>query len=566
MKKLTFKTLFLLSKKAQRARKIEFDPEVNVITGDNDTGKSSLLKSLYHTFGASPINTPTNWDETSEISAVEFELDKSTYILLRHKTMFALFDKKKTLLGKYEGIGRESGIGAVLADMFGFSIQMQDKSGKSRLLPPAYFFLPFCIDQDSGWHKLWESYAGLQQFSDYKTMMINYHIGILPKRYFDIKQRIDEISKDVEPIKLERNAVIEAQKRFKTNDAIFDMDLNAFKQETQSLVLACQKLREKEEKYKSDLSELEKQSFMLKRQAEIAETARVELEKDHKYVLAQTSKGHIECPTCGTEFQNAITKRFKLVEDVEMCHRLVLDLCGQQKAVEGKISLLNEGCNQNQKELSELQSLLEAKNGEMTLKDIIGSESKKEVRRLLREDIERFGKIIEKLQMELDELKAERLNIQDKSRIQKINNSYSQKLRDFLTALDVSTVSQTQCEKPTSKLNTAGSDLPRALLAQYYSILHVMAEFSPDYLPCPLIVDSPLQQDPDYKNIKKIMQFVLEKRPKNCQLILGTVETHGLKYPGKTIELATKHRVLNDQDFKVVNPLLTELLDKTLME
>ena len=199
------------------------------------------------------------------------------------------------------------------------------------------------------------------------------------------------------------------------------------------------------------------------------------------------------------------------------------------------------------------------------LKDIIGSESKKEVRRLLRADVERIESIIGKLQLELDGLKAERLQIQEKSRIQRINNSYSQKLRDFLTALDVSTVSQTQCEKPTSKLNTAGSDLPRALLAQYYSILHVMAEFSPDYLPCPLIVDSPLQQDPDYKNIKKIMQFVLEKRPKNCQLILGTVETHGLKYPGKTIELATKHRVLNDQDFKIVNPLLTELLDKTLM-
>lgn len=565
MKKLTFKKLYLLSKKAKRAKVLEFDPSVNVITGDNDTGKSSVLKAIYHTFGASPIHKPTNWSETAEITAVEFSLDNSIYTLLRHANAFALFDENKKLVSKYEGVGRENGIGTLLSKLLGFDIQMYDKNDNLRVLTPAYYFLPFYIDQDSGWSKIWESFEGLQQFSDYKTSMINYHTGIHPKRYFEIKRRIDQINQELTPLDVERNAVLEAEKRFKTHDGGFDIDLEEFKKEAQSLVVACNTLREKEDKYKDNLSTLEKQRFMLMRQAEIAENARGELEKDHAYVLEQSSKGHVECPTCGTEFENAISKRFRLVEDIELCHSLVLDLTAQEKQITEKIADLTRECSQNQQELKELQSLLEVKKGAISLKDIIGSESKKGVRRLLQEDIERTTRKIEKLNLELAGLKKEKVKIQDKKRIQEICAAYSEKMREYLHALDVLTVPPAQYEKPTSQIKNAGSDLPRAMLARYYGLLHIMEQFSPDYVACPIIVDSPLQQDPDDKNIEKILQFSVDKKPTNPQLILGTVDTHGLKYSGKTIQLTNKHRVLSDEDFKTVNPLLTELLDKTLM-
>jgi recombinational DNA repair ATPase RecF len=52
MKRLVFRELKLISYKEERARRVAFHPRRTAIIGDNDTGKSSILKSLYRTLGA----------------------------------------------------------------------------------------------------------------------------------------------------------------------------------------------------------------------------------------------------------------------------------------------------------------------------------------------------------------------------------------------------------------------------------------------------------------------------------------------------------------------------------
>ena len=61
MKNLRFQSLLLLSSKEKAARKISFDPKATLILGENDTGKSSLIKSIYATFGADPAAIHHNW-------------------------------------------------------------------------------------------------------------------------------------------------------------------------------------------------------------------------------------------------------------------------------------------------------------------------------------------------------------------------------------------------------------------------------------------------------------------------------------------------------------------------
>ena len=52
----------------------------------------------------------------------------------------------------------------------------------------------------------------------------------------------------------------------------------------------------------------------------------------------------------------------------------------------------------------------------------------------------------------------------------------------------------------------------RGLLAYYYSILHLMKEHSTAAF-CPIIIDSPNQQDQDFVNLKKMLGFIRDKRP-----------------------------------------------------
>lgn len=52
MKRLVFKEVSILSKVEKAAKTQVFGPSINIMTGENDVGKSTLIKSLYHTLGA----------------------------------------------------------------------------------------------------------------------------------------------------------------------------------------------------------------------------------------------------------------------------------------------------------------------------------------------------------------------------------------------------------------------------------------------------------------------------------------------------------------------------------
>jgi hypothetical protein len=58
---------------------------------------------------------------------------------------------------------------------------------------------------------------------------------------------------------------------------------------------------------------------------------------------------------------------------------------------------------------------------------------------------------------------------------------------------------------------------------------------------CPIVVDTPVQQDQDATNAARMISFCLSEIPEGSQLILGTVSLHGVKYNGHVIETDTKN-------------------------
>lgn len=71
MKKLVFKEVSILSKIEKAARTETFDPALNLLTGENDVGKSTLIKSLYHTLGTDvPGLQNARWKKAKPIYCV----------------------------------------------------------------------------------------------------------------------------------------------------------------------------------------------------------------------------------------------------------------------------------------------------------------------------------------------------------------------------------------------------------------------------------------------------------------------------------------------------------------
>ncbi|EOJ0915716.1 AAA family ATPase [Klebsiella pneumoniae] len=69
MKSIYFKSAHILSLRDKKGFSFKFSPDINIITGENDTGKSSFIKSLYHTLGAD-VRLDKKWKEDNFVSKV----------------------------------------------------------------------------------------------------------------------------------------------------------------------------------------------------------------------------------------------------------------------------------------------------------------------------------------------------------------------------------------------------------------------------------------------------------------------------------------------------------------
>jgi predicted ATPase len=83
MKSFIFKEMLLASFLEKKARRIRFDPKMTIIRGGNETGKSSLIKSIFRTFGAEPAKVHSKWIDADVRSVIRFEVDGTLFALLQ---------------------------------------------------------------------------------------------------------------------------------------------------------------------------------------------------------------------------------------------------------------------------------------------------------------------------------------------------------------------------------------------------------------------------------------------------------------------------------------------------
>ncbi len=153
----------------------------------------------------------------------------------------------------------------------------------------------------------------------------------------------------------------------------------------------------------------------------------------------------------------------------------------------------------------------------------------------------RLTEELERLQKKLDAFI-------DKDRRADLKDRYHQLMRRNLHELSVPDLSKKEMADVTTQIHTQGSDQPRALLAYGMAILELMRERSSSVF-CPIIIDSPIQQEQDVPNHERIVKFIRDRLPSEAQLILGIVDDMGLDFGGTVIRLSEKRRVLQDEEF-----------------
>ncbi len=562
MKKLRFEELWLLSTKEKKAWNSSLANDITAVVADNEFGKSSFVKSLYATLGAEPHKTPDSWVSAQVSNLLKFSIDGTSYFMLRDGLSYTLFDSVGEKLWLVNSITR--GLAPKLAPMLDFNIELSTKSGGPAAPLPALCFMPFYIDQDNGWNETWEAFTGTGMISNYKPDLANFHTGIRPKEYYVAKFTKNEALKERNAFLQERNAFTRAEERIRGKRKAIGLSFDpaSFSDRIEALLKEQNALQYQYDLVKAKISELQSLRTQAFEEMEIARKVLEELNADIKFV-GKIEEAEIHCPTCNTVHKNDFANRYGLMNDADACWVVfsesqirVADLDSTIKSELGKVT-------GTQRQIEKISALLDVKRGEIKLGDMLRDESERMVDETLvnegQEIDHQIGEVDQKINLAEQDMKAFDNN-EHKNRIMEF---YADKLRKFCDELAVTSVPDKLYRSLRPAINEAGSSKPRLLLAYYYAILHTIDEFSTACF-CPIVVDTPLQQDPDPKNAERMIRFAIDKRPTGSQIILATGNLHGVNVNGKTITPQTKKSLLQTDQYVAVHEFVSSFMKRSM--
>lgn len=566
MTSLRISEILLVSQVERRSRRVRFDDRRTIVIGKNDTGKSVLLKSIYHTFGAEPARVHPRWLKAEPTAVVSFSVDGADYRILRRDRHFALFSGNDDLIGRYDGV--TNGIGPALAELTGFGLKLVDRQGQSITPPPAFQFLPFYVDQDASWTQNWSSFAQLAQFAKWKRNVVEYHLGIRDNRYYELLGERESARRAQQDLKgqleLLRSLRRESQRRLGAVE--FSLDLEAFRGEIDDLIAECEALQRVEESLKQRLSEQSSRKLDLEQQIGAISSSLLELERDRQFATSNLSEEEVECPTCGAHYENAFAERFAIAQDESRLREFLVDLQNDLADVSEMIAATRGEFSNQRSEASKVRGVLRARQQGVTLESILEQRGRQEFHSALRaridglyRDIRDSDERLQRIQREVSEGEAEA-----RKRRQDVGGAYERRMRRYADALNVDTLDEKTFASPLSKVRDTGSDVPRALMAYYYSVLHIMRDRAPAAF-APIVIDSPNQQAQDPENLQVFLEFIVREQPKDSQLVLGVEDAYEVDLGGTWVHLEEKLQLLQDESFAQDADEVNELLRISLM-
>jgi len=192
---IKFDRLFVVSETHNLYFDQKFSNKINIISGCNTSGKSTLIQSILFTFGINDVK-----DGLSEIIRYNptFRLDFSLtregvdkkYIIVRELGSIYLKEDGGNVFS-FHGIDSDGRVEhvklkEVLSQLFDFNMLLEQK-GELKKASIECMFLPYYISQSVGWVYLRESFSNLGFYKDFKDMYLDYYLGIensFDKEYF----------------------------------------------------------------------------------------------------------------------------------------------------------------------------------------------------------------------------------------------------------------------------------------------------------------------------------------------------------------------------------------------
>ena len=572
MENLVFKRLVVASDTLKSGNQFEFKPRFNLITAnDNSVGKSTLAKLLFWALGGDPVLDVT-WTGFDVRCLVDFSVGNQTYQAGRYGNIMFL----RRPNGEWEKFPKITGAYSdAFAEIVGFEALLPSRSDSTKLEtpPPAFYFLPFYVDQQRSWSHAWNGFTNLEQYAKWQKTIIEYHTGYLRPEFFTFEEKIaaqnlekktaeGEVRKIETAIDVVKTYVPQSRKMVTLSKGEFDILASEVSDD-------IAKLQAKQENLLGTIAEIQTERVYLQGQLDLATIASSELDKDYTFSVECIEGESLLCPLCGTMHDNSSPSRASILADKDEAERQVMQ-------INGKIERLNKELANSQKRLESTRTEIDEINSkykslepssmpenqenasEASFLDSIASRA---VQKHVQRTMETKTALIRSINSTNRSLRAEQKKLLTKEQREDLNAAFKNSLTSYLQELNAQGVNLAPVESPLDYKKIHGSggaaESTRGILAYYMSVIR-QAHKAENEAFSAIVIDTPNQQEQADFNYEKILQFLTGAVPSNAQLILCAMnrdEIKDYKREAHVIEL-DEQKILKETNYTECRSLL----------
>lgn len=546
MSKLVFKELYIFSIHEKRAKKIDFVDGVNIISSNKENGskkgKSTLMKSLYHSLGAD-CKFSKKFDADEKVFILQFYIDDKLYIIYRAGRLFKLFDQNDDLL-VYTNNRHE--LAKQLKEYFNFAVKLKNKNNEIEIASPAYNYILYFLDQDYYQGSKFDSFNGLQEYSEYKKNLLFYHLGLIDDTYFDLEKEKSILNK--EKVLTQGNLDVNNNVLEKINSKLSMMDYST---EIDSLTNELELISKEYNDYTQALSNIKAKIIELKNE-KLDITQSIKSLKKLNYKNNKDIKiiNNNRCPYCHSNIDREnglLVEKYNANEDIVF---LLNDLSNSLEIVNKKISdKMNEYKSVLDK-LDLIKNRINIKQG--TVRDIVKKEGLLQVREEINKDklvdLNELDTITKNLKLNRKEL------TKYNNRSKQLNNDYLKLIDDYKVKYSLKELDNMNISSVCSSVELHGSSKCLITVIWFSILLQLKDKYNPNAIKFPRVFDSPNNIEADDQTLEAVMDFLLLNKNMNNQLIVSTLGFEKIKHRYSEdiniIELDNeKYKLLNENDY-----------------
>ena len=190
MKRLTLKKLIVISQSESRSLEVPFEDGLNIIWGENKTGKSSIIKSIFTALGCECKKMESDWKRLISYYLLFIKYGEKQFCIVRQGKKFQIFensDEAYFCIIETEAFHEYSNC---LMDILEIKMPcISSRDGKQFNVTPPLLFRFQYIDQDEGWGKIADSFRNVAYIKDWKPNTNKYVCGYLDDTYYALQAK-----------------------------------------------------------------------------------------------------------------------------------------------------------------------------------------------------------------------------------------------------------------------------------------------------------------------------------------------------------------------------------------